>query len=394
MNKCLDGVLVLDLSRVLAGPYCTMQLADMGAEVIKVENPDGGDETRQWGPPFGGDGGASAYFESVNRGKKSAAINFSKPRGAALVRDLAKKADVLVENFLPGALEKYGLGCDSLREANPDLIICSITGYGQDGEWSGRPGYDFIIQGESGLMALGGEPGGPPYKTGVAVCDVLAGLNAAQAILAALLRRARGGGGARIDISLFDCAVCALVNVAQAALQTGKPAARCGNDHPHIVPYGAFRAADGDFNLAAGNDRQFAALADILDQPDWARGEFATNPGRVRGRERLLDMLNREFARKPKAHWLRACRERSIPAGETLNVIDALALPHVASRGLATDGARRLNSPLRFEGEAQHESAPPPRLGADTDAVLHDLLGFSASEMRTLRAEGAAGAVS
>lgn len=386
MRNILDGIRVLELSRVLAGPLCAMQLAEFGAEIIKVEHPDGGDDTRGWGPPFHPRTGNSAYFESVNRGKKSVAADFSRDGGG--VCKLAARSDVVVENFLPGALKKYRLDYDSVRRENPNVVYCSITGYGQTGEWSGRRGYDFIIQGESGLMALGGAADGEAYKTGVAVCDILAGLHAAQAILAALFRRAGDQKGAHIDISLFDCAVAALVNVAQASLQTGEPAKRFGNHHPHIVPYGAFFAADGAFNIAAGNDRQFAALCEVLQKPQWAKAEeFCDNPRRVANRDKLVAMLNAELRRKPADEWLAGLRARGVPAGKVLNVAETLALPHAKQRALwrEQDGVKLMRAPARFCGEESPAPSPPPTLGAHTDSVLRDIAGLSANAAAELR---------
>ena len=388
MHDCLSNCRVLDLSRVLAGPLCAMQLADFGATVIKVENPDGGDETRHWGPPFNERSGLSAYFETANRGKKSAAINFSKPEGAKAVRRLAQNADVLVENYRPGGLKKYGLDYDSIHAINPGLVYCSITGYGQTGEWSERPGYDFIIQGESGLMALGGETDGTPAKTGVAVCDVWAGLHASQAILAALLRRANTGKGAHIDISLFDCAVATLVNVAQSALCAGRRAKRYGNHHPQIVPYGDFFASDESFNLAAGNDRQFAAVCAIIGREEWASDKrFCDNPSRVKNREELIPMLNAEFGREKAEHWLRLFHRDNVPAGRTLNVYDALNTPHALSRGLWKEGeaGKMLSAPARFDGGFCASAESSPRLGSHTAWALRELGGMSDDDIESLR---------
>ena len=364
MHNCLSGVRVLDLSRVLAGPYCTAQLSDFGATVIKIEAAEGGDQTRHWGPPFNARTGVSAYFESVNRNKKTLLCDLK--QSATAVREIAKSADVVVENSLPEMLAKYQLDYPSLAAANPALVYCSITGYGQSGDWRGRPGYDFIIQGESGLMALGGEANGEAMKTGVAVCDVLAGLNAAQAIMAALLRRRQSGQGAHIDISLLDCAVAALVNVAQAAKLTGQPAARYGNHHPHIVPYGMFYAADGPINIAVGGDQQFARLCDILQKPQWATDvRFANNPARVQNRNILLPLLDECFAAHPTDYWLQHCHQTGIPAGQVLNIAQTLQLPHIQQRQLwhDTKDASLPNSPVAFCDEPKPQPQYPKTLG-------------------------------
>ena len=392
MKEILHGVRVLELSRVLAGPLCGMHLADFGAEVIKIEHPQGGDETRLWGPPFDSQTGLSAYFQSVNRGKKSVAADFAKDNGA--VRKLAAKCDVVIENFPPDSLKKYKLDFESVRAENSAVIYCSITGYGQSGEWKNRRGYDFIMQGESGLMALGGEASGAPCKTGVAICDIFAGLHSAQAIFAALLRREKNGEGAHIDISLFDCAIAALVNVGQATLMTGESAKRFGNDHPHIVPYGSFFAKDEMFNLAAGNDRQFASLCEVLQKPEWAK-TFYGNPNRVQNREKLIAMLNAEFRKKTADEWIAACRKRGVPAGKVLNPAEALQLPHAKSRELlqtSAAGETLMQTPIRFCGEQKPRSSSPPKLGAHTDKTLQTIAGLSPDEIRNLRAQNKIGA--
>ena len=363
-----------------------MQLADFGAEVIKVEHPARGDETRHWGPPFNAQSGNSAYFESVNRGKQSVALDFSHPRGANAAQLLAQKSDVIVENFLPGVLQKYKLDYASVRQDNPNVVYCSITGYGQSGAWSKRAGYDFIIQGESGLTALGGEADGRMMKTGVAVCDVLAGLNAAQAVLAALFRRRQTGQGAHIDISLLDCAASALVNVAQAALQTGQPAARFGNHHPHIVPYGDFFAKDEPFNLAIGNDRQFAALCDILHKKEWP-AKFGTNPQRVGARETLIELLNEEFKTRCAAHWIELCAQNGIPAGRVCNIADTLHSDHARHRQLwrQTPAGKLMTTPLAFRGEEKSAPSLPPALGRHTVQVLQNIAGLSEDQIKELQ---------
>ena len=304
----LEGIKVLDLSRVLAGPWCTQLLADLGAEVIKIERPGAGDDTRHWGPPwFGaGDGKVAAYFLSCNRGKKSAAIDFAQADGAALVRRLAKDADVVVENFRVGGLEKFGLNAASLRAASPRLVYASITGFGQDGPYAGRAGYDFMIQAMGGLMSItgrpDGEPGGGPMRVGVAVADLFTGMYTAVAILAALFRRERTGEGAHIDMALFDTQVAVLANQVSNALVSGEDPPRQGNTHPNIVPYQPFDAADRPIVIAVGNDRQFARLAQICGHPEWTADErFATNAARVANRAEIVGLIAGAIGQNPAA---------------------------------------------------------------------------------------------
>ena len=299
----LAGLTVLDLSRVLAGPYATQLLGDLGATVWKVERPGSGDETRTWGPPFVGE--ASAYFLSVNRNKRSAALDFHDSRHLAAIRRAAARADIVVENFLPGSLTRFGLDAASLRRDRPELIVCSITGYGQNGPYAEWPGYDAVLQGFVGLSSVTGEPEGPPLKVGVALVDVLTGAHAASAILAALVGRLRFGMGAHLDIALAEVGVHSLVNVAQAALSTGQPARRHGNAHPNIVPYQTFTAADGLFVLAVGNDAQWARMCEVMGEPARTRdARFFTNPGRVEHRVELIGWLGRRFAEAPRERWI------------------------------------------------------------------------------------------
>ncbi len=294
----LEGIRVLDLSRVLAGPYCSMLLADLGADVVKVERPGEGDETRTWGPPYAG--GEAAYFLSVNRGKRSVAVDLARPEGRDVVRRLARGDRVVLENFRSGGAAKLGVGYDDLAAENPDLVYCSITGFGSDRDPT-RPGYDFVVQAESGLMAVTGEPDGPPLKVGVAVVDVLTGYAAATSILAALA----GGHGARLEVSLLDSALSALVNVAESTLVTGAEPRRYGNAHPNIVPYQTFAAADGQLAVAAANDGLYRRLCAVLERPDLAHDpRFETNPARVEHREALIPELEREFSARPAAEWL------------------------------------------------------------------------------------------
>ncbi|MGH7731895.1 MAG: CaiB/BaiF CoA transferase family protein, partial [Candidatus Eiseniibacteriota bacterium] len=337
-RRPLEGLVVLDLSRVLAGPYATQMLGDLGAEVWKVERPGGGDETRAWGPPFVGE--HSAYFLSVNRNKRSAALDFGRAGDLALLKRAALASDIVVENFLPGALVRFGLDAASLRRAKPELILCSITGYGQDGPYAALPGYDAVLQGFAGLMSITGEPDGPPLKVGVALVDVLTGVHAAAAILAALVGRLRGGSGAHLDVALFEVGVHSLVNVAQAALATGQPARRHGNAHPHIVPYQTFAASDGWFVLAVGNDEQWRRLCAAMGEPGRADDpRSARNPDRVLHRGEIVDWLAGRFARESRATWLERLRAARVPAGAVRELHEVMADPTLGGRGMVTAAA-------------------------------------------------------
>ena len=393
----LAGIRVLDLSRVLAGPWATQLLADLGAEVIKVEKPGAGDDTRHWGPPWLEREGetVAAYFLAANRGKKSVAIDISKPEGAALVRRMAADADVVVENFRVGGLAKYGLDADSLRQANPRLIYASVTGFGQDGPYASRAGYDYIIQGMGGLMSLtglpDGEPGGGPMRVGVAVADLFTGMYAANAILAALYRREQTGEGATIDLALFDVQLAMLANQASNALVSGRDPVRQGAGHPNIVPYQPFAAADQPIIVAVGNDTQFARLAEILGHPQWSADQrFATNAARVAHRDTLVPMIARIIADQPAADWLAALEHAGIPAGPINSVSQALADPQAIHRGMKreVDGVPLVGSPLRIDGARQDSTLAPPRLGEHGD-VLGEWL--SEAELEALKARGVVG---
>ena len=329
--KPLEGIKVLDLSRVLAGPWCTQLLADLGAEVTKIERPGAGDDTRHWGPPWHGEGDerVAAYFLSCNRGKKSAAIDFAQPEGAALVRKLAEQADVVVENFKVGGLEKFGLDARALRAANPRLVYASITGFGQDGPYADRAGYDYIIQGMGGLMSITGLPdgvaGGGPMRVGVAVVDLFTGLYTCVAILSALYRREKTGEGAHIDMALFDTQLAMLANQASNALISGNNPPRQGNTHPNIVPYQPFDAADQPIIIAIGNERQFARLAEICGHAEWAGDErFASNGTRVANREEMVRLVGEAIAQRPAAEWLEQLENAGIPAGPINRISQAL----------------------------------------------------------------------
>lgn len=378
----LSGLRVLDLTRVLAGPLCTMTLGDLGAEVIKIERPGAGDDTRAWGPPWadGPQGRESAYYLCVNRNKRSAAVDLKADEGRALVRRLAREADVLVENFAPGMMEGWGLGYDELAAENPGLIYCSVTGYGSDGPEAGRPGYDFAVQARAGWMAITGEPGGAPAKVGVAVVDVLTGQNATIAILAALAERAASGRGQRVEVSLFDSALAGLVNVTQAALVTGREPRRWGNAHATIVPYQAFDAADRAFVVAVGNDAQWRRLCEALGA-DGLRDDarFATNPGRVEHRDELVPVLATLFRGAPAAAWLGRMEAAGVPCAPVQTVGEALRDPVLLQRaglwpmeGAGYGPVDTIASPLRLERTPPGLHRPAPALGEHTDEVARD----------------------
>jgi crotonobetainyl-CoA:carnitine CoA-transferase CaiB-like acyl-CoA transferase len=395
----LDGIKVLDLSRVLAGPWCTQLLADLGAEVIKMERPGTGDDTRHWGPPWQGEGErrVAAYFLSCNRGKKSAAIDFSQPEGAALVRQLAVKADVVVENFKVGGLAKFGLDAGSLRTANPRLVYASITGFGQDGPYADRAGYDFIIQGMGGMMSItglpDGEPGGGPLRSGVAVADLFTGMYTCVAILAALYGREKTGEGAHVDLALFDTQLAMLANQAENALISGKNPPRQGNTHPNIVPYQAFDAADQPIIIAVGNDRQFARLARICGYSEWAADpRFATNEARVANRGEIVTLVSAAIREKSAAEWLEQLEESGIPAGPINSITQALADVQAQHRHMVriVAGVPLVGSPVRMDAERADSDLPPPALGEHTAEILARI-GLDAAEVDGLRSAGVIG---
>ena len=402
MNKPLDGVRVLDLSRVLAGPWATQLLADLGADVIKVEKPGAGDDTRHWGPPWHehGEQKVAAYFLAANRGKRSVAIDFATEEGAALVRRMAADADVLVENFKVGGLRKFGLDAGSLRAGHPRLIYASITGFGQDGPDAQRAGYDYIIQGMGGLMSLtgvpDGEPGGGPMKVGVAVADLFTGMYTANAILAALYRRGQTGEGATIDMALLDTQLAMLANQASNALISGKDPQRLGAGHPNIVPYQPFQAADQPIIIAVGNDNQFRKLAAIVGHPEWSGDErFATNAARVSNRSILVPMIGDIVIGKPAAEWLAELEAAGIPAGPINSISQALADPQSVHRGarIAAGGGAlgdvpMVGSPIRIDGERTDAPLPPPALGEHGE-LLREWL--DEDELERLRDAGVVG---
>ena len=394
----LDGIRVLDLSRVLAGPWCTQLLADLGAEVIKVERPGSGDDTRHWGPPWHGEGDrrVAAYFLSCNRGKKSAAIDFAQPDGAGLVRKLVERADVVVENFKVGGLSKFGLDAAKLRAANPRLIYASITGFGQNGPYADRAGYDFIIQGMGGMMSVtglpDGEPGGGPMRAGVAIADLFTGMYACAAILASLYAREKTGEGATIDMALFDTQLAVMANQASNTLISGKDPPRQGNTHPNIVPYQPFEAADQPIIIAVGNDRQFARLADICGHPEWVGDErFASNGARVANRSDMVSLVADVIRERPAAEWLDQLEAAGIPAGPINLVTQALSDIQAQHRQMVRTiaGTPLVGSPVRLDGHRADSDLPPPALGEHTDEVLSGLL--NGDELAGLRASGVIG---
>lgn len=391
----LDGYRVLDLSRILAGPYCAMLLGDLGADVIKVERPEVGDDTRRWGPPFLG--GESAYYLCANRNKRSVTLNLQSKIGQELVRQLAGKCDVVVENFKTGEMDSFGLGYEALSREHPGLIYCSITGYGQTGPDKDLPGYDFIIQGRGGVMGITGEPDGEPMKVGVAVTDVTAGLFAANAIQAALLGRVRTGRGQAIDISLLDVQVAWLANVASNHLISGNAPKRYGNAHPSIVPYQSFRAADGPFCLAVGNDAQWGRLCSELGRPKFANDKrFDTNPSRVQNREAVVSILESIFRTRDRAYWLSRLRSAGVPCGpiqsvdQVFNDDQVLAREMLVSVSHPTAGQLPVvGSPFKFSESRFESRLAPPLLGQHTDEILMELLECSREEIGKYRDDGA-----
>jgi len=397
MTAPLSGLRVLDLTRVLAGPFATQMLADFGGDVIKIEKPHEGDETRGWGPPFvknaDGSDADAAYFHAANRGKKSVAIDISTAEGANLIKALAAKSDILVENYKVGGLAKYGLDFAALHKLNPRLIYCSITGFGQTGPYANRAGYDFMIQGMAGVMSITGEPDGRPIKMGVAFSDVFAGLHAVIGIQAALIARATTGLGQHIDISLLDSQVSVLANQAMNYLVSGKVPHRMGNEHPNIVPYQTFETADGHIIIAAGNDRQFAALCKVIGAKSLADDKrFATNRGRVELRGELIPTLTPYLKARTTAQWVQALEADSVPCGPINTIDQVFANEQVQARGLVRElptsaGAmvKTVSNPVRFSASQNGAESASPRLGQDTDSTLTEVLGLSAAQLSELR---------
>ncbi len=394
----LSHVRVLELSRVLAGPWAAQTLADLGADVIKVERPGAGDDTRAWGPPWAGE--ESAYFLSTNRGKRSITIDFERPEGQELVRKLAAQADVVIENFKVGGLVKYGLDYESLKAINPGLVYCSITGFGQDGPYAKRAGYDFMIQGMGGLMSITGQPdaeaGGGPVKVGVAVTDVFTGLYATIGVLGALAHRDRTGEGQWVNLALLDVQVAVLANQAMNYLVGGKAPQRLGNAHPNIVPYQAFATLDGHIILAVGNDGQFAKFCQVAGRPELAQDpRYATNPARVANRKELVPILELLLEQRTSRDWLSALEAVGVPCGPINDVSQVFADPHVQARHIHQDlphptagTVPTVASPIRYSATPIEHTVAPPTLGQHTDAVLEEALGLCAADIAALREKG------
>ena len=398
----LTGIRVLDLTRVLAGPWCTQNLADLGAEVIKVERPQSGDDTRGWGPPYlrdqkGQDTTEAAYYAAANRNKKSVTIDMSTTAGAHAIRELAAQCDILVENFKVGGLKKYGLDYESLRAVNPRLIYCSITGFGQNGPYATRPGYDFMIQAMGGLMSITGErddlPGGGPQKAGVAVADLMTGMYATVGVLAALYERQRSGLGQHIDMALLDCQVAMLANQNMNYLASGQPPTRTGNAHPNLVPYQVFSVADGHMIVAVGNDSQFKAFTQAIGLPTLAKDpRFATNPERVRHRDQLIPLLAEQLQQRPRDEWLALFESVNVPAGPINTLDQVYDNPQVQARQMKitmdhplAGPAHFVASPLRFSASPVRYDTPPPLLGEHTQQVLSTWLGLSEAQIQALQ---------
>ena len=399
----LSNIRVLDLTRVLAGPWATQMLADFGAEVIKIEKPGEGDDTRGWGPPFlenaDGSRGDAAYFLSTNRGKTSVCIYMASVEGQKLIRALAAKSDVVIENFKVGGLKKYGLDYDSLKAVNPKLIYCSITGFGQDGPYAQRAGYDFMIQGMAGSMSITGEPDGPPMKSGVAYADIFTGLHAVIGITSALFHRERTGEGQFLDLALLDSQVAVLANQALNYLVGGKAPGRLGNAHPNIVPYQTFETADGHIIMAVGTDRQFREYCAIMGVPGLADDErFKTNRGRVENRNALIPLLIPPMKARTTSQWVAAFEAAAVPCGPINSIDQMFADPQVLSRGLQigltrSDGVQvpGVANPIVFSGTPVEYEKAPPKLGDGTEKVLSELLGLQDEEIRKLRQSGTIG---
>jgi len=404
MTTALSGIRVLDLSRILAGPWATQTLADLGADVIKVERPGRGDDTRTWGPPYqpsenSNAANESAYFLAANRGKKSIALDITSTEGQLIIRELIESTDILVENFKVGGLKKYGLDYERLRKINPRLIYCSITGFGQTGPYSHRPGYDFMLQGMGGLMSITGEPdnhpGGGPVKVGVATADIYTGLYSTIAIMGALRIRDQNGVGEYIDMSLLDVQVAVLANQASNYLVSGQPPGRLGNAHPNIVPYQAFATEDGHLILAVGNDSQFRDFCIACDQPDLAKDErFTTNPGRVENRQQLVPIVEKILRSRATEAWLTVLESAGVPCGPINNIEQVFEDPQVKSRELhrqlshaSCGSVPSVANPIRYTHNKLECSTAPPALGQHTETVLKEL-GLSQEKIEYLYDQG------
>lgn len=399
MSGPLSGIRVLDLSRVLAGPSCTQMLGDMGADIIKIERPGEGDDTRKWGPPYmkdaeGNDTSESAYYLSCNRNKRSVAIDITQPDGQALIHQLIEQCDILIENFKVGGLKKYGLDYDSVSERHPHIIYASITGFGQNGPLSTEPGYDLMAQATGGMMAVTGEPDGAPMKIGVALSDIMTGLHAAIGILAALHKRKTTGKGDHVDVALLDCTLASLTNLAQFYLTSGNVAKRWGNAHSTIVPYQAFEAADGWVVVAVGNDTQFARFAKALGHGEWAEdARFTLNRNRVTHRDILVPLIAERMKTQNIAHWVKTLQEIDVPVGPVNHMDQVFAMEQVQARGmeiemthpLAAEPIHLVGSPLKFSESPVSYRLPPPVCGAHTQEILQELLRLDKDQLHKLQ---------
>jgi formyl-CoA transferase len=401
-KKALGHIRVLDLTRVLAGPWCAQNLADLGADVIKIERPGAGDDTRTWGPPYlkdadGRDTTEAAYYLAANRGKRSVTLDIASPEGQAIVRELARQSDVVLENYKVGQLKKYGLDYESLRREKPDLVYCSITGFGQSGPYAQRAGYDFIVQGMGGFMSITGErddlPGGGPQKAGVAISDLMTGMYATVAVMAALTHRDRTGEGQYIDMALLDVQVAMLANMNSNYLASGKAPARWGNAHPNIVPYQTFATSDGHIIVAVGNDAQYRKFCEAGGRPELAADErFATNPLRVQVRDTLVPLLAEMVKTKTKQQWIELLEAAGVPCGPINKLDEVFDNPQVDARGLQVDlphptaGVVKLvGSPMKLSATPPRYELPPPLLGQHTEQVLREVLGRSPEQIEELQ---------
>ncbi|WP_312469100.1 CaiB/BaiF CoA-transferase family protein [Neobacillus sp.] len=391
MSGSLQGIKVIDLSRVLAGPYCTMILGDMGAEVIKVESVDTGDETRGWGPPFVE--GESAYYLCANRNKQGMTLNLKSPKGMEILQKLVSDADVVVQNFKPGTLDRLGFGYEEMKKVNEGIILASISGFGATGAYAPLPGYDYIIQAMSGLMSITGEKEAQPAKVGVAIADVLTGLYTCIGILGAIQHRNRTGEGQEVDISLFDSQLAALVNVASNYLCSGEIPKRLGNAHPNIVPYQVFTASDGDFIIAVGNDRQYRKLAILLDDEALLSEKYETNSGRLKHKNDLVKMIATRIRTRSRAEWKQLLDEKGIPNGPIYNVKDALESNHALSRNMVVNvshpnipNLKLVGSPLKFSKTPVKMDKHPPLHGEHTEEILQKL-GYPKAEITKMKKE-------
>ncbi|MBW9106455.1 CaiB/BaiF CoA transferase family protein [Paraburkholderia phenoliruptrix] len=400
----LSHIRVLDLTRVLAGPWCAQTLADFGADVIKIERPEVGDDTRHWGPPYlktpdGADTREAAYYLAANRNKRSVTVDIASPEGQQIVRELAAQSDVVLENYKVGQLKKYGLDYASLKKVKPDLIYCSVTGFGQTGPYAQRAGYDFIVQGIGGFMSITGErdgqPGGGPQKAGVAIADLMTGMYSTIAVLTALTHRDRTGEGQYIDMALLDVQVAMLANMNSNYLASGQPPVRWGNAHPNIVPYQTFQTSDGWIIVAVGNDGQFRKFVEVGQRPELAEDErFATNPARVRNRDVLVPILAQMVRLQGKQKWITALEAAGVPCGPINDLAEVFANEQVVARGMQVDlphpsggTVKLVRNPINMTGTPPEALAHPPTLGEHTESVLRDVLGYSDEQITALRSQ-------